>query len=546
MSDERLRELERQLSLDPTSPELVAALLEERRRLGLPLDDRLYEQRVFPACRVTLPPHGELRFRRPESRRRELREGSPDAPLEVEVPAHSELSVALWSPPDRIGQDLERVLDGPRPSGLELSTLPRDCLARVAAKGGVEALSLGLVGRKPYDLSPLDELPRLRELRFKDRTQLVAEDLAELRLERLERLELRPWPKLPARTWEWLEQLPSLRALGGWDFSTPVELLRQRLPRIAGLERLNLCDVEGVNDAVLEALGDLSGLRDLELDVTAELSMRSLCEAFAGWPRLERFACSLTLDDRTLGALPPGLRALSAYFGGASDAGLESLARLPLRELDLSFPYHLSANALGRALRAWPELRALELFDVDAATSAALSGLPASLRELNLSSVPAEDLGVLAHLDRLESLTLWQLERLDLAGLDALTHLDRLYRLDLERFEFDPLPLVGELRALVELRLANLRCEGLGPLRGLNLLEVLHLRDLPELDLAPLRGQPSLRELQLTSCDVMTEDLLDLIPTLPRLRSLTLYREPEADEATLQAAFPALSVAVYP
>ena len=43
----------------------------------------------------------------------------------------------------------------------------------------------------------------------------------------------------------------------------------------------------------------------------------------------------------------------------------------------------------------------------------------------------------------------------------------------------------------------------------------------------------------------MTEDLLDLVPTLPRLRSLSLYREAEVDEATLQAAFPTLSVAVY-
>ena len=164
MSDERLRELERRLALDPTSPELVEALAEERRRLGLPLDARLYEQRVFPACRVTLPPQGELRFRRPESRRRELREGSPEDALSVDVPAHAELRVALWSPPERIGQDLEQVLSGPRPTGLELSILPRDCLARIAAKGGVEALSLGLVGRKPYDLSALDELPRLREL----------------------------------------------------------------------------------------------------------------------------------------------------------------------------------------------------------------------------------------------------------------------------------------------------------------------------------------------------------------------------------------------
>lgn len=545
MSDERLRELERRLALDPTSPELVDALAEERRRLGLPLDARLYGQRVFPACRVTLPPQGELRFRRPESRRRELREGSPEDALSVDVPAHAELRVALWSPPERIGHDLEQVLSGPRPTGLELSILPRDCLARIAAKGGVEALSLGLVGRKPYDLSPLDELPRLRELRLKDRTQLVAEDLAGLRLERLERLELRPWPKLPGETWRWLEQLPRLRALGGWDFSTPVELLRQRLPKIRGLEQLDLRDVEGVNDAVVEALGDLSRLRDLELDVTADVTLGALREAFAAWPRLERFSSSLTLDDATLGALPPGLRGLSAHFGLASDAGLDSLARLPLRELDLTFPHHLSARALGRALRAWPELRTLELFDVDAATRDALSELPASLRELNLSSVPADDLEVLGHLDQLESLTLWQLERLDLAGLDALTHLDRLYRLDLERFEFDPLPLVGELRGLVELRLANLRCEGLEPLRGLNLLEVLHLRDLPELDLRPLRGQPSLRELELTSCDLQSEQLLDLVPTLPRLRTLTLYREPEVDEAALQAAFPTLSVAVY-
>ncbi|HBP23646.1 MAG TPA: hypothetical protein DEA08_38450, partial [Planctomycetes bacterium] len=408
-------------------------------RLGLPVEARLYDQRVFPACRVTLPPQGELRFRRPESRRRELREGSPEAPLDVEVPAHTELRVALWSPPERIGQDLEQVLSGPRPTGLELSITPRDCLARIAAKGGVEALSLGLVGRKPYDLRPLDELPRLRELRLKDRTQLVAEDLAELRLERLERLELRPWPKLPAETWRWLEGLPRLRALGGWDFTTPVELLRQRLPRIAGLQELDLSDVEGVNDAVIEALGDLSGLRELELDVTADVTLGALREAFAAWPRLERFSSSLTLDDATLGALPPGLRGLSAHFGLASDSGLESLSRLSLRELDLTFPNQLTARALGRALRAWPELRTLELFDVDAATRDALSELPASLRELNLSSVPADDLDVLAHLSQLESLTLWQLERLDLAGLDALTHLDRLYRLDLERRAPTPL-----------------------------------------------------------------------------------------------------------
>lgn len=225
-----------------------------------------------------------------------------------------------------------------------------------------------------------------------------------------------------------------------------------------------------------------------------ELRERALA-ALGTLPALESLevrGCELPHDLLSRTARFPVLRRLVVT---AAVCDLAPLGDHDLRELSLS-GQPLDDAALGHVGRA----RRLEGVSLDRGrfSAAALRGLPTSLRSLSLPPTPS-----LEWLEPLGELRRLRLEILD-EKLDRLALASGLEELELHCFpgSVQPIDVVAKLP-----RLRRLCLWGMTPTSGLE----------------PVRGHPSLEELALNHSRLWDEDL-EALPTLPRLRSVHLYR----------------------
>lgn len=146
----------------------------------------------------------------------------------------------------------------------------------------------------------------------------------------------------------------------------------------------------GVNDAAIESLAKLKGLRSLNLENCQSISDRGVTIIAQQFPNLHKLILNgCTLSDKGIAALKPlkeirelGLSNLYEIKGSHFDVLSELKA---LRSLDLEWSTKLESPAL-EVLKSCPKLRVLNLQYCKALDSRALESLIAatSLRELNL------------------------------------------------------------------------------------------------------------------------------------------------------------------
>lgn len=547
MSDERLRELERAAALQPEDPETIDALIEERYRLGLPVEPELYGQRVFPPCQLTLPPDSEVIFREPGARESQRLEWLGVEPTLRSIPAAAELTVFLHQPGrEELSPSLALLREGPRVWGVGVDPVPVDSLEELVSSlpPSVESLSLGLASRM-VDLAPLGQLNQL--------TELILTDLPEpfprgsLRglepLRRLDRLVLDPWPELSVADWEWLQGLPRLGRLAGWPEGAPPESVLRGLRKVPGLRRLDLSETP---DLDLELVRDLSELRVLRLssDVT------DLGNSLPSWSKLEVLDASfLEINDDIALALPATLWELRVDGSRLSLDGFEHLTRLPLARLELTTDQHFGEEAWERALGSpqWSKLVELELFG--AVLGSALAAASKGIASLDIGSAPAPSLAALGDWLHLRDLTLYELSGLTPENFESISSLGlTLQVLKLSQANFDPSTTLTSLRGLRDLSLAECPVHGLATAL-LDLDEVSYLSlsevqaDFQEL-LGRLGEHPALRTLNLDTCKLETAWLRDLLSAKQDL-NLFLSHVRGVDGAALREEFGSKQVFTY-
>lgn len=541
MSDERLRELERSLALDPSDPELLDALIEERYRLGLPVSPELYAQRVFPPVALEVPPRTWLRAELGGGE--EPRRAYPEPSGRVEVPARAGLLVGL-DLSDDFPTDLQRLAERTEITGLTGdASSSAELQAVVTHLPHLESLSLACTGE--LDLAPLNALTRLTHLSFYSDPP---SSLAQLSgLERLERVHLYPWPLLDEASWDWLAGLPRLRELSGWRFETQGGPGLENLARLRGLERLRIEGRALEDEAVRELIRDRPNLRELSLGLAFEVTPRAF-DGLDRFPELERLDTYVPLEDRHLRELPASLRRLDLSLRNASDAGIAALCDRPLRRLRLSNGNSdLSPLALAKLLSSSRELEELQLYRRPA--GALLHSLPAGLRELNLSHVPLDSLGWLQGLPDLRKLTFNKCGEFPASQLEHLRDLPELEALELTGDVLgDPFPTLRALTTLETLELSELSDVdlGRGSLRPLQGLRHLILDDLATLgDTEGICELEGLRVLTLWSTRMETLELIVILNALPSLCELDLYRMPEVDHELLRQRYPHLRISQF-
>lgn len=541
MSDERLREQERALALDPTDPERVDALIEERYRLGLPVSPELYEQRRFPPVTLQVPPRTWVRAE--QGRGQEPVQAYPSPEGQVEVPERTGLLIGLEQSGD-LAAGLALLAGRPEVTGLTADASSRADLAAIAAQlPHLESVSLGSC--EQGDLEPLNGLARLTHLSF---YRQVPSSLGQLRaLERLEHVHLYPFPRLDEASWDWLAALPRLRELSGWRFETQGGPGIENLNRLRGLERLRI-EGRALQDEDVRALSeDRPGLRELSLGLAFEVTPRAF-DGLDRFERLERLETYVALEDRHLRELPPSVRKLDFSLRSVSDEGIGALRGRPFERLRLSNGNSaLSQEGLGRLLASCGALRDLQLYRARA--GALLQVLPAGLSELNLSHVTLGSLDWVHRLPELRRLTLHQCGEFPASELEHLRALPRLEALELTGdVRGDPFPSLRALTTLETLELSALSNVDLGrgsltPLQGLQHLILDDLATLGESEgICELAG---LRVLTLWNTRLETLELIVILDALPNLSELDLYRMPEVDHELLRERYPHVRISHF-
>lgn len=540
MSDERLRELERSLALDPTDPERVEALVEERYRLGLPVSPKLYAERRYPPLRLRAPASGSL-IAHTEDDSLDL---VPSEDGWVDVPTHCSLRVLVERSEVDLRADLAQL--GEVPSLLEiyldLEQHPGSLPACCAALPQLESWTLKTPADGGADLRPLRGLRRLRSLTF-----MGPASLAPLHggCARLEDLDVFRWSDLASADWEWFQSLPRLQALSSYEPDRPDRETLERLLRISGLAQLWLVG-PAVRDEHARQMADLAQLRDLFVYDCPQVTARGF-DRLAGCQRLESLHGEVPLEASHLRDLPASVRELALLELSCGDEGVAALRGRRLERLDLTGTQHpLDTVALGLVVESLSSLRELCLVDLGRLKVDLLRRLPAGLRTLNLARASAGSLEWALRLTDLEELRLEEPIGLNSKGLAALAQLPRLRRLELEgRPREDPCAALRQLRGLRSLELDDLPQLDLplGALRGLDQLRELSLSSLPTVrDLRGLTELPALQELRIDDLEVSTDDLLQLLPRLPKLRELDLGVRTTIDSAQIRAQHPQLEV----
>ncbi len=295
---------------------------------------------------------------------------------------------------------------------------------------------------------------------------------------------------------------------------------------LAGLESLELLDLQGTHVTDLEPLSELASLKSLYLTDTQVTDLSPL----ANLKSLEILDLenSLVTDVSPLAGLA-SLKVIDLENSLVTDvsplAGLASLGLLDLRGTHVTNLEPLSELAA---------LKCLLLLNTEVTDVSPLAGL-ASLELLDLRLTKVTDLNPLANLKSLEILDLENslvtdvsplaglasLEMLDLRGtrvtelepLSGLAALKKLYLVATEVTNISPL---ANLKSLEILDLENSPVTDVSPLAGLASLEFLDLRGTHVIDLEPLSGLNSLESLYLTDTQVT-----DLSP-LANLKSLEI------------------------
>jgi len=205
-----------------------------------------------------------------------------------------------------------------------------------------------------------------------------------------------------------------------------------------------------------------------------------------------------------------------------------------LRRLDLSY------NPIEdlEPLNALPELRWLRCW------TQSLSELPdlGTLRHLEVLDLNGTRLREVASLAGLESLDELGLAKTSLLGVESFPSLPRLRKLSLSKTVVkDVSPLVSQLPALEVLCLADTLVSDLGELAGMKTLKVLELNGSKVTDLEPLRALGELERLNLALTEVRD---LSALSDLPKLNELYLAKAkvPEEQVAALRKARPAIKI----
>jgi hypothetical protein len=373
--------------------------------------------------------------------------------VEGVAPDTTALRLLAWPVADGLAAVLARV---PRLQRLDLA-VAKDCPdlteADLRAIGAHLTLrELRLTGRRelaPEWLSHLAGLPDLRVLAL---AHAALGDAAAERVARLPSLEVLDWGfdhALGANGVAAFASVPGLRDLGlrgctGLDGAALVPLgALRRLERLdldlcngakltadrrlpvhvaVGAEALLATELMaqggrngGVDDGVLAALRACAALRELRVAGCRAVT-RAGVEQLAKLP-LRRLAVTLPEQDATAfaDALPPTLEALSlAWSRRCDDAVLKTVAaRLPLlRELDLAQCTAVTDDGLG-ALLAAASLRKLDLRGCSGLTAAALPHLLAArgLEALDLSGARWVDAEAAAALQALPAMRDFQCRR---------------------------------------------------------------------------------------------------------------------------------------
>ncbi len=302
-----------------------------------------------------------------------------------------------------------------------------------------------------------------------------------------------------------LAALPRVRSLRDLTLESigprPDEELRF-LDRMPELERLSLRELPRITGRGLEPIGRMENLVALELRKAPGVD-----DAALAWlPRLRSLSSfELDVGRRSIGVGDPTLRALGGLThleelgltgcDGIDDAGLGALASLKgLRRLKLSFCEHVG-DAVGQLTAELPALRELDV-------RATRIG-DATLRRLAEQGV---------------------LEVLDVGGCDLVTD--------------------AGLTALASLKLRELTVESSsgGGLAGLPVtLERLELscsarrQELRSIHLRSLGRLTALRELRLARVRRMSDDILDVLASLPHLAELTIREATRLTPAAVHA-----------
>lgn len=422
MSDELLRQAERDWRADPWDHAACERFLRECARAGADPPLELHEKRVFPARRLDLPPEVRSAWVEPWPRRgdgvlfglpwyeRPWAKEVPRPPGPFEVGPHRRVGVELV-PPDlaALSDTLRAVLDtcagadlvlrldlravgpGPMPDvgpaelarfsitldpeadecdpGAVLAGMRQVVVGRLAVRwldaprpACVWAIDLGEVSNDPGSLERLAaSSPRLRSLS----ASVWDRPLAELRrLRALERLELGfRWRRLEEEDGLALSGLPALRELRLGSPTIAPGFLAALSEGDGRLERLLLeGNTELANTKVLREVGRLTSLREIVASVPAV--------AFKGWERLERLehldlCVEGPLDHVAIAFVPslPLLRWLRIDFSEVSDLVAEQVAASrSLEHVLLDHSNALTDRGL-LALRKMPRLRSLSVVD---------------------------------------------------------------------------------------------------------------------------------------------------------------------------------------
>ncbi|GAB4819220.1 hypothetical protein N2152v2_006266 [Parachlorella kessleri] len=262
-----------------------------------------------------------------------------------------------------------------------------------------------------------------------------------------------------------LSQLTALD-LGYSCWGHSAQGLKQLLPRLKGLQMLNLGGCEGACDAVLSAVAGLRQLTQLDVSECQRVTTRAI-QQLARLPQL----ASLNLGWN--------LKLSAAALAGFADSG--SL----LTQLDLSFCGEMGDEALGM-LGALPKLKALCLRKCTRVGDKGLAHLGhcTSLEQLDLSYCPLITPEGLRHiasqLPLLGALRLMDCPRaVTVLGMRALGSAERLQSLhvgDNKRLDdgcMQAISFMSQLRSLVVRACPKITDHGL-----LALARITHLRDL--------------------------------------------------------------------
>ena len=193
-----------------------------------------------------------------------------------------------------------------------------------------------------------------------------------------------------------------------------------------------------------DPLPELAFVSDLTLESVPD-DLRAVVEAFPSLKALRIFGRGATIDAR---ALRDARELAHLSVASARLEGVHALARLPLRSLELR-DLTIDADDLDAALRL-PRLRALRLARIESARRLDALAAHPELAVLSLDALlHLDDVGVIATLSQLESLSLqglWQLARDAVDFIPEMTSLRRLTldiggrRKNVEIYKRKPLP----------------------------------------------------------------------------------------------------------